>query len=288
MSLLSGQQIAQALKQAGHEVWLRDCLPNDLTALDEFETWGGHLIFPILHGSWGEGGPLQQILDERELTYVGCTHDAASLCMDKYRTKRMLQQHGLPTPVFERISRHQQPTLPTPLVLKAIDEGSSFDLHICTDQDMLESALTDLHSRHEHLLAEQYIAGPELTVSILDEVALPVIQIAPATDFYDYEAKYQRDDTQYLVGPEQIDLPPALLQHIQSLARQAHQALGCRHLSRVDFMVDAQQQPYILEVNTLPGFTSHSLLPMAAAARGMDLPTLTDRLVRLALQLPHS
>lgn len=288
VSLQSGAQVAAALREAGHEVLERDISPDDLTALDAFTAWDGDVIFPVLHGRWGEGGGLQHILDERGLPYVGCSGPAAELCMDKHRTKMVLTSKSLPTPPCELLGPGQRLTLRPPLVLKAVDEGSSLGLAICRDAKAVSAARRRLGRQYPRLLAEQFIAGKEITVGIIapaDDAgpayhALPPIQIVPATEYYDYQAKYDRDDTRYLF---EIDLPADVLGRVSELALAAHRALGVRHLSRVDFIVDAHHQPWILEINTIPGFTTHSLLPMAARQAGLTLPALVDRLARHAL-----
>lgn len=296
VSLNSGRNVAQALREAGHDVRTGDILPDDLSRLDEFTQWQGDLIFPVLHGSWGEGGGLQKILDGRMLPYVGSNAKAAALCMNKFLTKNVLKEQHIPTPTYEYLSRDQQRTLDLPVVIKADSEGSSIDLAICHSQEEYTNARQTLHAQHEHLLVEQFIQGKELTVGIIsldnesnvlpglasraDHQALPAIHIIPATAFYDYKAKYTREDTQYRF---EIDLPADTLKTISEIALKAHEVLGCRHMSRVDFMIDQQHRPWVLEVNTIPGFTSHSLLPMAAKQAGLDLPALTDHLVRTAM-----
>lgn len=287
VSLRSGERVAIALRQAGHEVRQADILPDDLSALDAFVAWGGDVIFPVMHGSWGEGGPLQRILDQRGLRYVGCRADAAELCMDKLRSKQVLVDRGLPTPAFQTLRKGQVPSLPLPLVLKAPREGSSIDLVICRDAVSLHAALEDLFQRHRTLLAEAYIVGKELTVGVIGrsgaEQVLPPIQIVPATEFYDYEAKYNRDDTRYLFD---IDEPLTVLSDVKAVALAVYRALGCRHLSRVDIMLDSQHRPWVLEVNTIPGFTDHSLLPKAARESGLAMPELVDLLAHLAAGQP--
>lgn len=280
VSLLSGATATAGLSQAGHEVRQRDITPDDLSALDEFISWGGQVILPMLHGSWGEGGGLQRILDERGLPYVGSRAEAADLAMDKHRSKRVFEEHGLPTPAYEVVKRGRQARLSPPVVLKPLREGSSIDVVICRDEAQAAAALKTLLAGYESVLVEQFVRGRELTVGILGEEALPPIEIVPATTYYDYEAKYTREDTQYHFD---IDLSEEALGRIKKTALAAHRVLGCRHLSRVDFMVDEGQQPWLLEVNTLPGFTSHSLVPKAAAHAGISLPQLLDRLVRLGL-----
>jgi len=286
VSLKSGAAVAGALVEAGHTVLECDIGPDDLSALDRWSKWGGDVVFPVLHGAWGEGGPLQHILDERAIRYVGSTEQAAQLCMDKHQTKQVLAKHGLATPKFQLVVAGQEPTLGLPMVLKPICEGSSIDLMICHNQGQVSTASQQLQQRHRSYLAEQFIEGKELTVGVLGSRssprALPAIQILPATSFYDYHAKYDRGDTRYRVGVQEIDLPAQVVESASHLAVDAHRLLGCRHLSRVDFIIDRQHQPWLLEVNTMPGFTSHSLLPMAGGAVDLSLAQLVDRLVRLA------
>lgn len=278
VSLLSGATAVAGLTAAGHEVRQRDIGPNDLSALDEFVSWGGDVILPMLHGSWGEGGGLQRILDQRRLAYVGSRAEAADLAMDKHRSKAVFEKHGLATPPYELVTGGAGGNLKPPVVVKPLREGSSIDVVICGDEAELARALKGMAERYERILVERFVDGRELTVGIVGDEALPPIEIVPATTYYDYEAKYTRQDTQYRFD---IDLPAEVLAGVQKAALSAHRVLGCRHLSRVDFIVDEKQQPWLLEVNTLPGFTSHSLVPKAAARAGIALPELLDRLVRL-------
>ncbi len=288
VSLMSGREIANALEQAGHTVRTRDIRPEDLSALEAFRDWPGDVIFPALHGKWGEGGGLQHLLDERGLCYVGTGGAAAELCMDKRRAKLALEADGLPTPEFAVVNVGEPCPLEPPVVVKPIDEGSSIDLTICRTAEAINEARQRSRDRHRHLMVERFVAGKELTVGILGgfpdgERALPPIQIVPAGEWYDYEAKYTRSDTRYLFAPD-IDLPEWVLDECERIAMAAHKELGARHLSRVDFIVDDRNQPWVLELNTLPGFTTHSLLPMAARRAGLELPQLVDQLVRLAAE----
>lgn len=294
VSLMSGKQVAAALREAGHDVIERDLSPSDTAALDEFAQWcaespGTGAVFPIFHGKWGEGGGAQQLLDQRGFAYVGCREAAARLCTDKTKTKQTLLDAGLPTPAFELLDCRAAEAgvypgeLLPPVVIKPNDDGSSIDLAICHDLTKRDAAWADLSSRNESLLVERFVRGREMTVGVIEDehgkpAALPSIHIVPATEFYDYEAKYIRDDTQYHFDA----LPPEIEAQLCRLAEQAFAALGCRHLSRVDLFVDENDRPWVIEVNTLPGFTTHSLLPMAANRVGLSMPTLVDRLVRLA------
>ena len=244
VSLESGQQVAQGLVEAGHEVKLCDISPTDLLALDEFDSWQGDALFIAMHGPWGEGGGLQQILDQRQLPYLGCTADVADLCMDKWRTKRILGSRGIATPPYEIIEQGQVCSINGPVVIKPLREGSSIDVVICHEQNETADRIAQLLEVYPRLLVEKFVDGIELTVGIIGGpagvMALPPVQIVPSTEFYDYEAKYQSDDTEYLFD---IDLPVAVLGRVCDMALRAHKLLGCRHLSRVDFMVDELQRP---------------------------------------------
>ncbi len=289
VSLSSGTEVTEALRTAGHAVQQRDIGPGDLSALDNFVAWGGDVVFPVMHGGWGEGGDLQSILEDRRLPFVGCNAEAARLAMDKHRAKVAMLQHGLPTPPYELLVRGQRRTLDPPLVLKPPCEGSSIDTVICRDRREATLARSRLARRHRSLIAERYVAGLELTVGTLEVrdglMALPTIQIVAAASFYDYDAKYASDDTKYLFD---VDLPPAVLQTVRDMALKTHRVLACRHLGRVDFMIDEHHRPWILELNTIPGFTTHSLLPMAAAKAGYPMPRLVDHLVRFAAHGPEA
>ncbi len=289
VSLQSGACVAAALREAGYVVTQRDITPMDLSPLDAIRGDMRGVVFPVLHGPWGEGGPLQRILEERSLTFVGCRSGAASLCIDKKRTKEVVSAAGVDTPAWALISPgNPRQDLPLPAVVKPNDEGSSIDLSICRTRQQMDEALARLTGKYEQVLVERYVTGMEMTVGVLGSGqtarALPPIRIVPAADveYYDYQAKYVRNDTRYLLDPAQIGLPPERLAALQQAAVRAFRAAGCRHLSRVDFIVDAAGVAWFLEINTLPGFTTHSLLPKAAAHAGMSMPELVDQLVRWA------
>jgi D-alanine-D-alanine ligase len=292
VSLQSGGQVAQALRDWGHTVYERDILPDDLTALDEGKQLGVQVVFPVLHGPWGEGGALQAILEESGFAYVGCKEKAAKLCMDKWETKRKLQDAGLPTAEAELLDQGDKRSIAAPCVVKALDEGSSYGLAVCQTEEQADAAVAKLFEEHDRLMVEKFVAGKELTVGVIEDLpvdgepsegptTLPPIHIVPAVEFYDYDAKYTRDDTQYNFD---IDLDPACINAVADAAKQAFETLGCRHLARIDFIVDEQFNAYILEANTMPGFTSHSLVPKAAKHMGVTFPDLCDHLARLSLR----
>lgn len=280
VSLMSGEQVAAALRETGHDVTLADANPDDLGAVDSFR---GDVIFPIFHGGWGEGGGLQRELDRRGVRYVGCRAAAAGLCMDKVATKELAQRIGMPTPAFERVERGSKPMLGPPVVVKPISEGSSIHMAICKSPHELAEAWAALSPSYPAMLVERYVKGPELTVGVLgtgdDAITLPVIHIIPAVAYYDYDAKYTSDATRY-----SFDYAPEVCARAQTMALELYRAADCRHMARVDFIVDeTTSTPLLIEINTLPGFTTHSLLPMAARESGLPMPKLVDKLVRMAL-----
>ncbi len=277
VSLQSGQAIADALRRRGHEVFVSDIGPDQLGALDQ----PSDVIFPALHGTFGEDGTIQSIMEQRGLRFVGSGAFASAQAMDKVATKQLAATLDIPTPEFEVLERGQHPRLAPPLVVKPVDQGSSVATTIVRQGSELGPALEQVLRPFGRALLERFIEGDELTVGIVGRRALPPICIRPKRGFYDYEAKYLADDTEYLFD---AGLPSAVLSRVSEMSRRLFDALGCRHLGRVDWMIDRETRPWLLEVNTLPGFTSHSLLPKAAAHAGVPFEELTDRLVRMALE----
>jgi D-alanine-D-alanine ligase len=286
VSLISGQAVCGALRRMGHAVTSADISPRDTSALDR---QGADLVFIALHGDFGENGQVQQLCEDRGLCYVGSDPKASLLAMDKVASKTRFRAAGLPTPDWLVLSAGQDAArraallgeMPLPTVLKPIDGGSSVDVIIARDPAARQAGLQCLLAKYPQVLAEAFVAGRELTMGILGEQALPPIEIKTAREFYDYFAKYHDDATQYIVDPQ---LPPGLRQRLQDDALKAFASLDCRDLGRVDFILTADGTPAILEINTIPGFTSHSLLPKAAAAAGIGFDELCDRLARAALE----
>lgn len=278
VSLKSAAAVASALRQAGHTVVDGDVNRDDASALDiECD-----VIFPVLHGRFGEGGPLQRMMDARGRKYVGCQPKAAAIAMDKCAAKQAAEQCDVPTPAYQLLGPSTPLSIAPPVVIKALSEGSSFGVWICHDEAAAVGAREKLHAHYAFGMAEAFVPGGwEVTVGIVDGQALPPIRIVPAVEYYDYDAKYERDDTKYEFD---TGLSAATLTKIDEHALAVFHKIGARHLGRVDFMIDAAGDPHFIEINTMPGFTDHSLVPRAAAKAGMDMPALCDRLVRLAFE----
>jgi D-alanine-D-alanine ligase len=283
VSLNSGRAVYEALLRVGHRACLRDIGPADLSALD----LPADFVFIALHGEFGEDGAVQAEIEKRRLPYAGSGPAASRLAMNKVDAKRRFEAAGIPTPAWAVATPttidEALATLPVPVVVKPVASGSSVDTSIARTPGAARTAVAAVVERYGQALIERYIQGPELTVGILGDDALPVCEIRPAREFYDYHAKYIDDDTQYIFEPA---VSAATLVEVQRLSLAAHRALGCAVFSRVDWMVArGTGGAFVLEVNTIPGFTSHSLLPKAAARVGIGFDDLCDRIVRLSMEI---
>lgn len=282
ISLLSGQAVHDALVRLGHHATIMDISRDDLRALDV----PADCVFIALHGAFGEDGQVQRILEREGKRYCGCDAVSSALAMDKVEAKNRFITHEVPTPRFDIVTKPRIKAIAAawrpPAVVKPIRSGSSVDTYIVRDSSELVDALNAVVEKHGDAMIEQYIDGIELTVGLLDGRALPPLEICPRREFYDYQAKYLDDDTEYRFD---IDLPEEVLERIQRLSVLAHNALGCRDFCRVDWMIDRRaHEPFVLEINTIPGFTSHSLLPKAAARVGISFDDLCQYIVTLAMQ----
>jgi len=282
VSLVSGKAVIEGLRSMGHEVFPSDVSPTDLSGLDH----PADVIFPVLHGQFGESGELQEILEQRRLPFVGSGSKASRLGMDKVATKQAWEKAGLPTPPYRIVTAADRPfpQIPDSCVVKAISSGSSIDVFVCKAPAELpaaaSAAMEQVVSRHGRALVEKFIRGPELTVGLLEEKPLAPIRIVPKREFFDYEAKYKASDTEHRF---ETGLSRELIEQCRELARKANEVVGARDLARIDIMIDeTTNRPYLLEINTLPGFTPKSLLPEAAKHAGIDFGPLVDRLVRRA------
>lgn len=281
VSLNSGTMVRDALKRKGHHAIMLDIGPEDLAALDV----PADMIFVALHGVFGEDGQVQRLLEERGIPYCGSDAEASALAMDKVSAKAKMIEREIPTPRFDLIKparlEESIERMDLPVVVKPRASGSSVETYIARTREQLRASLESVVGKFGAALVERYIAGPELTVGIFGDAALPVCQIRTKREFYDYQAKYIDDDTEYLFD---IDLPDELLARVQALSLAAHRALDCRDFSRVDWLVDeATLEPYAIEVNTIPGMTSHSLLPKAAARAGISFDDLCQRVVEAVM-----
>ncbi|WP_210542073.1 D-alanine--D-alanine ligase [Rhodoferax sp. PAMC 29310] len=286
VSLMSGQGVLQALRSQGVDAHAFDPSERDLADLkrDGFER-----CFIALHGRFGEDGTVQGALELLGIAYTGSGVMASSISIDKVMTKRIWRAEGLPTPAWQPVSSGAATQaafaeLGSPMIVKPAREGSTIGLTKVTSLDQCEAAYALAAQHDTEVLCEQFISGDEVTIPVLGTGqaarALPVIRIVAPDGNYDYQNKYFTDTTQYLVP---CGLPEGEEAHIQQLVLDAYRTLGCRGWARADVMIDAKtRKPYLLEINTAPGMTSHSLVPMSAKASGMDYPSLCVEILRHA------
>ena len=281
VSLKSGSMVLAALRKKGVDAHPFDPKERDLQDLlkERFAR-----VFIALHGRFGEDGTVQGVLEWLGIPYTGSGVLASALAMDKLRTKRLWAAEGLPTAAYEVLSKETDlkaaaKRLGTPLFVKPASEGSSVGMTKVKKAAHLEEAYALAVNYDPVVIAEKFIDGPELTIGILGEQALPIIRIETPREFYDYEAKYIANDTRYLIP---CGVSPAKEKQLQALALRAFRALGCRGWGRVDLMLDKRGRPFLLEVNTSPGMTDHSLVPMGARAVGISYEDLCVKVLELA------
>ena len=285
ISLESGDAVSKSLSACGHIVSRIDPAHIDLHALD----WSSFdVAFLALHGTFGEDGHVQQILEDAGIPFTGSDSVASRLAFSKSAAKERFIQNGVPTPAYVLIhesdsaARIQQlaNALGFPLAVKPDGQGSSLGVTIVRTPEELPQALARCFHFDPFGLLEVAIDGTEWTLGILDGEPLPLIQIETGRGFFDYEAKYEDDDTQYLF---EFAFPTSVIKAIENAGRRAYESLGCRGLARVDLRLDRFHEPWLLEVNTIPGMTSHSLVPKAASRVGLSLGAICERSIHNCL-----
>jgi D-alanine-D-alanine ligase len=281
VSLKSGAAVLAALQRSGVDAHAFDPAVSELQAL---RSEGYDRVFIALHGRYGEDGTVQGALELMGIPYTGSGVMASALAMDKWRSKLVWQAAGLPIPAYELLSADSNfeavaQRLGLPLFVKPANEGSSVGISKVKQASELRAAYAEAAKHDKLVIVEQYIGGGEYTVAILNGQALPVIKIEPANEFYDYEAKYLRDDTRYLCP---CGLSPEKENEMQHLARLAFALIGGAGWGRVDFLMDEAGKSYLLEANTSPGMTDHSLVPMAARQAGMSFEQLVVNVLETA------
>lgn len=317
VSITTGMAIAKALQASGHTVEALDCAYGDRKI--DFESSAASVIkatppdieqekakldrnifktvdyliahkfdiaFIALHGGYGENGQLQAVLELSRIPYTGSNSLASAIGMDKHLSKLMFLSAGVPTAPWYHARRHQPleraevKKLGLPLVVKPNAQGSTVGLSIINNWDDLDAALATAYRYSDSVLLEQFVPGRELTVTVLGDEVLPVVEIIPESGFYDYESKYQSGRTRYVTPAE---LPDDLTAEIQAATLRGFQAIGCSGYARIDFRLREDRQYFCLEVNTLPGMTPTSLVPKAAKARGIEFPELMERIIRMGM-----
>ena len=312
ISLSTGSGIAASLRRLGHEVFCLDSAdgrrleagqetssaavlkesdlkesPGALVRVPELSQ--AEVVLVALHGGAGEDGTVQAVLELTGSTYTGSGPLASGIAMNKAMSKRLFEHAGIPTPRWLLLDSKSGaleaddlgPLGGFPIVVKPNDQGSTVGLSIVQKSEELAPALAEASRHSDSILLESYIPGREVTVSMLGNEALPVVEIIPEHGIYDYSCKYTPGMSRYEVPAQ---LPSGITDRLQELGRRAYELLGCRGVARVDFRLDPDNRPYCLELNTVPGMTSTSLVPMAAKARGISYDKLVDRMVQMAVK----
>jgi len=287
VSLKSGDAIYKSLKAQGVDAYKVDPANDLFDLFDVLSEATFDRAFIALHGSGGEDGTMQGALETLNIPYTGSGVLGSALAMDKVRSKQLWKGLELPTPSYAVYARGVSMdevigAVNLPVIVKPSGQGSSIGMSIAHDLQSLRTALEEAAKYDAEVLIEQWIQGAEYTVAVLGEQALPLIKLETAREFYDYEAKYLANDTRYICP---CGLEVREEEAFQLLALDAFRSLGCQGWGRVDFMVDGQGEPWLLEVNTVPGMTDHSLVPMAAKAAGLSFDNLVWRILETTVAM---
>ena len=280
VSLATGRGVAKALRSLGAEVIEIDVRNEDFQLPNDVD-----LAFITIHGTFGEDGQIQKILERRGIAYTGEGVTTSEIAFDKIRTKERFLEHGVTTPPWEVIHAGERPTIPLPIVVKTPRQGSTVGVVIVKNENELESAINEASKYDRELLIEKFVSGRELTIGVLGDQALPILEIIPKGGFYDFNNKYPFLNPQAGGGAEHVcpaNINAKKTKEIQELALRAFRAAGLQVYARVDAILSETGQPFILEINNIPGMTETSLLPEAAAAVGIGYADLCARIIALS------
>ncbi|PYI71976.1 MAG: D-alanine--D-alanine ligase [Verrucomicrobia bacterium] len=280
VSLATGRGVAKALRSLGAEVIEIDVRNEDFQLPNDVD-----LAFITIHGTFGEDGQIQKILERRGTAYTGEGVTTSEIAFDKIRTKERFLEHGVTTPPWEVIHAGERPTIPLPIVVKTPRQGSTVGVVIVKNENELESAINEASKYDRELLIEKFVSGRELTIGVLGDQALPILEIIPKGGFYDFNNKYPFLNPQAGGGAEHVcpaNIDAKKTKEIQELALRAFRAAGLQVYARVDAILSENGQPFILEINNIPGMTETSLLPEAAAAVGIGYADLCARIIALS------
>ena len=268
VSLVSGKCVFNSLKFSGIDVVKLDLKKNNFNEIKKILP---DRVFIILHGKGGEDGEIQSYLDILKIPYTGSNKYSSEICMNKRSTKKILLDNDIATPEFKKIERETsaeeiEGQFKYPIVIKPSSEGSSIGVYIVENREDLENAIINNEEISDDIIAEQYIEGAEYTVGIINEIALPVIKLIPPGKFYDYNAKYNSADTEYIC-PSGLNKNTEL--ELKKVSLESFKVLNCNGWGRVDIILDKNNKPWVIELNTVPGMTEHSLVPMASEAENI-------------------
>lgn len=282
ISLISGKYVYDSLISSGINAIKLDLKKNNL---DSIKSINPDRVFIILHGKGGEDGEIQSYLDKLEIPYTGSNSLSSSICMNKRLTKDILKDNGIFTPDFIKIDNNvsdniEEINFEYPYVIKPSSEGSSIGVHIVEDKESYKLAINENKIISKDFIAEKYVAGEEYTVGIIENQALPIIKLEPPGKFYDYNAKYNSENMRYICPS---GLEKDLEEEIKTLSVKTFNALKCHGWGRVDLIVDNNKKPWVIEINTVPGMTEHSLLPMAAKQVNINFDDLVIKILNTSV-----
>jgi D-alanine-D-alanine ligase len=283
VSLKTGAAVCNALKEAGYNAVSIDVGKDIVRKIEDEKI---DVAFIALHGKYGEDGTVQGILEIMGIPYTGSGVLGSAVSMNKIVSKELFERHGIPTPPYEVIykkdyGKGHKFTIGFPLIVKPANGGSTIGVNIVDNAARLDSAIQDAFNYDDYILIEKFIDGIVLTAGVLEDTALPVIEVSPKKGFYDYESKYTPGMTEYFV-PARIDKKKT--EECQGLALKCHKVLRCRGITRTDIIMDKYKNLFVLEINTIPGMTATSLIPMAAKAAGIEFKTLLIKALEIAIK----
>ncbi|MDP3048246.1 MAG: D-alanine--D-alanine ligase [Thermodesulfovibrionales bacterium] len=283
VSLRSGSTVFNALKKLGYNAVAIDAASNICEVLKKEKI---DIAFLVLHGGWGEDGSIQGLLEVMGIPYTGSDVISSALAMNKSASRKVFLYHEIPAPPFIVVKRstlnvQRLTDFEMPWVVKPVCEGSSVGVSIARDKGQIESALKNGFSYGNEIIIEKYIEGKEVHIGILNDRALGGVEVKTSLEFYSYEAKYTAGLTEYILPPK---IEEAVYMKAKDIALSANRALGCSGATRVDLRIDNDGNPYVLEVNTIPGMTETSLLPKIAKEAGFDFPALVEEILKDAIE----
>ena len=278
ISLISGKFVFDSLVSSNVDAIRLDLKKNNIDKINEINP---DRVFIVLHGKGGEDGDIQRYLDNLSIPYTGSDSKSSEICMNKRTTKKILLENNIPTPFFKKIDEnHEYKDIENnfnyPFVIKPSSEGSSIGVHIVDNKESCQKAIDENKEISNDFIVEQYVDGNEYTVGIIDNIALPSIKLVPPGKFYDYDAKYNSSETQYIC-PSGLDKD--MEDYIRKLSLKCFKTLNCKGWGRVDLIIDSENNPWIIELNTVPGMTKHSLVPMAAKQNNISFDDLVIKIL---------
>lgn len=292
VSLRSGRAVCKALIEAGYNAQTFDIQPDNI---DEIKKINPDIAFLALHGKGGEDGKIQGLLEWMNIPYTGPGIASSAICIDKILTKKLMVQSGVKTPEFMTINQSEfekkgsvcnevAKKIGLPAVIKASCQGSSIGVVIVNKTEEIDKTIKELFSYGDEILIEQFVEGIEISVPVIGNdtlTVLPIIEITSSNEFYDYQAKYTKGMSRHIIPARISDDTKC---KVEEIAKKAYKAALCRGLSRIDFIIDKNSEPYFIEINTIPGMTEVSLFPDSANHAGISFPELVDKIVKLGLE----